>query len=151
MPVIRTESVEATQALGRLLGTSAPAGTIVALLGDLGAGKTAFSQGVGDGLGVGEEVVSPTFIVVSEHEGGRVPLVHADLYRIDDPEEIEQIGLEERLEDDVIGLVEWADKHPHVLPADHLVVRIVHAGSAREVQISATGPRHTALLGLFDG
>lgn len=145
-------SVEQTRALGRRLGAVATPGVVVALVGDLGAGKTAFAQGVGEGLGVRGVVQSPTFVLVDEHTDGRLPLVHADLYRLDDPAELDQLGLDERLErGDAVGLVEWADKHPDVLPADHLRVELAHAGTARRITWTATGPRHAALLEAVGG
>lgn len=139
-----------THALGRSLGAHAFAGTVVALNGDLGAGKTAFAQGVGAGLGV-SGVVSPTFIVVSTHEEGTLPLFHADVYRVDSAAELEQTGLEELLGADGVCLVEWADKHAEVLPEDHLEVRIHHLEQGRRITMEAHGPRHAALLERIDG
>lgn len=132
------------RAAGRRLGHVAPAGTVVALLGDLGAGKTLFAQGVGDALGLAE-VVSPTFVVVQEHEGGRVRLVHADLYRVDDARDVEQLALDEAFDDSLV-LVEWADRHPGLLPDDHLAVRLHHAEPGRVLEVHATGPRHAPLV-----
>lgn len=147
MLVCTTTSVDDTRAFGARLGAAAFAGTVVALLGDLGAGKTALAQGVGRGLGLAEGVQSPTFVLVDEHHGGRLPLVHADLYRLEDPAQLEQLGLEERLEaGDAVGLVEWADRFPQLLPADHLEVRLLHEGSSRRLEVRATGPRHAGLL-----
>ncbi|MCB9666028.1 MAG: tRNA (adenosine(37)-N6)-threonylcarbamoyltransferase complex ATPase subunit type 1 TsaE [Alphaproteobacteria bacterium] len=146
MRVLHTTSVDETRALGAALGRLALPGTVVALVGDLGAGKTAFAQGVGEGLGLAHGVQSPTFVLVDEHHGGRLPLVHADLYRLEEAGQLEQLGLEERLEaGDAVGLVEWADRFPHVLPADHLEVRLVHDGARRRLEIEATGPWHARL------
>ena len=135
-----------TQALGRTIGKLAVPGTIVALVGDLGAGKTTFAQGVGDGLGVGTSVVSPTFILLAEYEDGRVPLLHGDTYRLEEVE-LEGIGLEETIECwPGIVLLEWADRFPDLLPSDHLQVCLQHLEDGRVATIRAMGPKHEALL-----
>ena len=139
-----------TRALGHQLGQHAFAGMVVALMGDLGAGKTCFAQGVGDALGV-QGVVSPTFIVVNTHEEGSIPFFHADVYRVDSAAELEQTGLEDLLWSDGVCVVEWADKHEGMLPDDHLVVRIEHLEQGRRITMDARGPRHTALLERLDG
>jgi tRNA threonylcarbamoyladenosine biosynthesis protein TsaE len=133
-----------TRALGEALGKRAFQGTVVALEGDLGAGKTVFAKGVGAGLGVTTRVTSPTFVLVQAHEGGRLPLWHADLYRLGDSSELDAVGLPEVLGDGVV-LVEWADRFPELLPADHLRVQLVEEGEGRRVTVTATGPRHAAL------
>lgn len=135
----------ATRALGQRLGGLAPAGTVVALLGDLGAGKTTFAQGVGVGLGVASQVLSPTFTLVQHHEGGRLPLVHADLYRLEDEDALEQLDLDASFAGAVV-LVEWADRFPVALPIDHLQVRLEHVSGGRRATLEALGPRHAALL-----
>lgn len=142
---------EDTTALGRALGRVARPGTVVALLGDLGAGKTCLSQGVGEGLEVPTLVQSPTFIIIQEHPDGRLPLLHCDLYRVEDPAELEHLGLEELLEGDGVALVEWADRQPDVLPVDHLQVQILHAATGRDVIVHATGPRHAYLEEVLGG
>lgn len=135
-----SDSEEQTRSLGAALGRVASAGWVVALHGDLGAGKTCFAQGVGEGLSIDAEVVSPTFILVAEHEGGRLPLLHADLYRLEAPDEVENIGLEEALEVwPGVALIEWADRFPDILPVDHLYVRITIDGARRVVEVTASG------------
>jgi tRNA threonylcarbamoyladenosine biosynthesis protein TsaE len=105
-----THSEAETAALGRDLAATLSAGDVVLLYGDLGAGKTAFVRGLADGLGVNpEEVSSPTFTLVQEYRGGRVPLLHVDLYRLDDPREIDDLGLDEIAADAVLT-IEWAEK-----------------------------------------
>lgn len=134
-----------TRALGRALAAVAAPGAVVALTGELGAGKTALVQGLGLGLGVEGPVVSPTFILVSEHEG-RLPLLHADLYRLR-PEDLQNLGLEEALERwPGVAAVEWADRFPALLPDDHLDIHIEHAPEGRHLTARARGPRHEALL-----
>jgi tRNA threonylcarbamoyladenosine biosynthesis protein TsaE len=133
-----THSESETEAVGRDLARTLVAGAVVLLFGELGAGKTAFVRGLAEGLGVpAEEVSSPTFTLMQEYRGGRVPLVHVDLYRLDDPREVDDLGLEE------IGLtsvlaIEWAEKLPRLRPGDTGVidVRIEHAeGDTRLVAI----------------
>jgi len=110
-----THSQSETAAVGRELARSLAPGSVVLLCGELGAGKTAFVRGLAEGLGIApEEVSSPTFTLMQEYRGGRMPLVHVDLYRLDDPREIDDLGLDE------IGLtsvlaIEWADKLPRRL------------------------------------
>jgi len=109
---ITTESEEATATAGRALGATLAAGDVVLLYGDLGAGKTAFVKGLAEGLGVSrDEVSSPTFTLVQEYRGGRLTLFHVDLYRIEDPREIDDLGLDELAEDGVLA-IEWAEKLP---------------------------------------
>ncbi len=135
-----------THALGRRLAAAARPDTVVALVGDLGAGKTSLSQGVGAGLGVTDPVVSPTFVMVQVHDSGRMPMFHADLYRVESAAELQHLGLEEMMEDGGVTLVEWADRFPELLPDDHLVLRLSHEGDHRVAEISATGPWHQAIL-----
>jgi tRNA threonylcarbamoyladenosine biosynthesis protein TsaE len=122
-----THSELETAALGRELGATLSAGDVVLLEGDLGAGKTAFVRGLAEGLGVDPgEVSSPTFTLVQEYRGGRVPLFHADLYRLNESREIDDLGLDEIAEDGVLA-VEWAERHPRP-PTGAVRVSIEHAG-----------------------
>ena len=142
---VRCEEAEDTWRLGQALAEVARPGTVVSLDGDLGAGKTCFSQGVGAGLEVAEPVVSPTFILVAEYEG-RLPLLHADAYRLE-PGEVEQIGLEESLEGwPGVALVEWATRVEEALPGDRLRVLLLLDEPGRRVEITATGKRSAAVL-----
>ena len=105
-----TTSEAETAAVGRELAATLAAGDVVLLFGDLGAGKTAFVRGLAEGLGVHrDEVSSPTFTLVQEYRGGRLALFHVDLYRLDDPREIDDLGLDEIAEDGVMA-IEWAEK-----------------------------------------
>ena len=122
-----THSESETAGVGRDLASRLAAGSVVLLHGDLGAGKTAFVRGLAEGLGIPpEEVSSPTFTLMQEYRGGRVPLVHVDLYRLDDPREIDDLGLEEIGETSVLA-IEWAEKMPRP-PLDAVRVTIAHAG-----------------------
>ncbi len=109
---ITTQSEEETAAIGREVASTLSAGDVLLLYGDLGAGKTAFVRGLAEGLGIRrDEVSSPTFTLIQEYRGGRLPLFHVDLYRIDDPREFDELGLDEIAEDGVLA-IEWADKLP---------------------------------------
>jgi tRNA threonylcarbamoyladenosine biosynthesis protein TsaE len=127
-----THSERETAALGRELGATLSAGDVVLLVGDLGAGKTAFVRGLAEGLGVDrDEVSSPTFTLMQEYRGGRLPLFHVDLYRLDDPREIEDLGLDEIAEDGVLA-IEWAEKLSTPPPAA-VRVTLAHAGDAERL------------------
>lgn len=138
----------ATAAAGHALGALLGPGDAVALIGDLGAGKTSLVQAIAAGAGVPADVAvtSPTFTLVQEYAGGAVPLVHADLYRIERARELDEIGLDDRLRDgDAAVLVEWADRFAQVLPADHLRIELRHAGDGRVLEARGGGPRSDAL------
>lgn len=115
-----TWSPEETFQLGRRLGEQAQPGQIYTLSGDLGVGKTVFTKGVAAGLGIREPVSSPTFTIVQEYYDGRLPLYHFDVYRIEDPEEMEEIGYDDYFFGDGVCLIEWADRIRELLP-EHLI------------------------------
>ena len=132
--------------LGRALGAAALPGDVIALVGALGAGKTHFAQALARGAGVPPttRVTSPTFSVVVEYVG-RLPVHHADLYRLGDADELAEIGLVERAADGLL-LVEWADRLPGALPRDVLWATLTPARSGeRALALTATGPRAEAL------
>ena len=142
-----------TRALGRALGRLCRAGDVVAVLGPLGAGKTRFVQGLAAGLGVERirDVVSPTFTLIDEHPG-RLTLWHADLYRVDREEDLEQIGLREILPGDGVTAVEWLDRFPALFPRDYLEVRLaIGKGTRRRLTARAHGRRALALLDAWMG
>jgi tRNA threonylcarbamoyladenosine biosynthesis protein TsaE len=150
---VTTHSEDDTAALGRELAATLSAGDVLLLYGDLGAGKTAFVRGLAEGLGVDRgEVSSPTFTLIQEYRGGRLPLFHVDLYRIEDPREFDELGLDEIAEDGVLA-IEWAEKlparlkpsaldtaraDPEALEGSRYVnVRIAHGeGEQREIEIT---------------
>ncbi len=137
----------ATQDLGRRLGRAASPGAVLALTGDLGAGKTCLAQGVGAGLGVQGPITSPTFALIWLHESGRLPFAHADFYRLGDSSELQELGLDELLEGAGVAVVEWAERFEDVLPVDRLGGVLRHAGpQARELVLTARGPRSQAWL-----
>jgi len=133
---VTTHSQEETAAVGRRLADSFAAGSVLLLVGDLGAGKTALVRGLAEGLGVPpEEVSSPTFTLMQEYRGGRVPLIHVDLYRLNDAREIDDLGLEEIGLNSVLA-IEWAEKLPRPI-ADAIEVRIDHGdGDERRLTIT---------------
>ncbi|MBN1192644.1 MAG: tRNA (adenosine(37)-N6)-threonylcarbamoyltransferase complex ATPase subunit type 1 TsaE [Coriobacteriia bacterium] len=140
-----TMSPEQTEQAGMLLGPLLRPGDVIALAGDLGAGKTHLVQGVARALGVDEPVTSPTFNLLLVHPGP-LPLYHFDLYRLEQETELEDIGFYETLEGDGVSLIEWGDRFPRSLPADSLVVAIHRIGeTARCFELTWGGPRSTAL------
>ncbi|MBQ2030800.1 MAG: tRNA (adenosine(37)-N6)-threonylcarbamoyltransferase complex ATPase subunit type 1 TsaE [Lachnospiraceae bacterium] len=122
--VVESFSAEDTFRYGQMLGEKIPAGSVVCLDGDLGVGKTVFAKGVAKGLGVKEPVSSPTFTIVQEYREGRIPLFHFDVYRIEDPEEMYEIGYEEYFYGDGVCLIEWADQIRELIPetATHVLI-----------------------------
>ncbi|MCD7752028.1 MAG: tRNA (adenosine(37)-N6)-threonylcarbamoyltransferase complex ATPase subunit type 1 TsaE [Lachnospiraceae bacterium] len=122
--VMKTASPEETFALGEKLGREAKPGTVIALIGDLGVGKTVFTQGVALGLGITEPVASPTFTILQVYEEGRLPFYHYDVYRIGDLEEMEEIGYEDCFYGEGVCIVEWADLIRELLPEDTIRITI---------------------------
>lgn len=119
-----TRSVDETRALAAALADLARPGDVLVLAGDLGAGKTAFVQGFGRGLGVPDRITSPTFTLVHVYDGGRLPVHHLDVYRLDQLSEALDLGLAEMLDEGGVVLVEWGDAITPVLPHDRLEVRL---------------------------
>jgi tRNA threonylcarbamoyladenosine biosynthesis protein TsaE len=122
---ITTHSEIETAAAGRDLAPRLSAGSVVLLFGDLGAGKTAFVRGLAEGLGIpAEDVSSPTFTIMQEYRGGRLPLFHVDLYRLNDSREVDDLGVDEIAADGVLA-VEWAEKLPQPM-GDAIEVHLEH-------------------------
>jgi tRNA threonylcarbamoyladenosine biosynthesis protein TsaE len=145
-----SRSAEETRAIGRGLGAALGPGDVVALIGDLGVGKTCFLQGVAEGLGVTGDVTSPTFVLVNEYQG-RSPVHHLDAYRTGSLTELVDIGVEEMFHGDGVTLVEWADKLLPLLPPHAVIVTISGLGDEpREIVIETrtradeTGARPSA-------
>ena len=123
-----TNSPAETEALGAALAEELKPGAVVAFTGDLGAGKTAFVRGLARGLGIGERVTSPTFTIVNEYEGGRLPLFHFDLYRLDSAGELFDIGWEDYLARGGVCAVEWSEKVSEALEPGAIRVDIRRGG-----------------------
>lgn len=115
---------EDTYGIGREMGEQAVAGQVYCLIGDLGAGKTLFTQGFAKGIGIDESVNSPTFTIVQEYEQGRLPFYHFDVYRISDPDEMYEIGYEEYFYGQGVCLVEWANLIEELIPEGAIVIQI---------------------------
>lgn len=139
--VLKVTSADAMQALGQEMATAVVAGDVLLLHGDLGAGKTTLTQGIALGLGVSSPVQSPTFTLVREHQGDRLKLYHLDLYRLDDPDELEDIGYETYIDPvDGVSVIEWPERAGDWLPDRFLLVQIEHmGGDARRVTIERHG------------
>lgn len=114
--VYETFSAEETRALGRQIGGAAKPGEVYTLVGDLGVGKTVFTQGIAEGLGITEPVSSPTFTIVQVYEEGRMPFYHFDVYRIGDIGEMDEIGYEDYFYGDGLCMIEWANLIEELLP-----------------------------------
>jgi tRNA threonylcarbamoyladenosine biosynthesis protein TsaE len=146
-------SPEETRALGQALGRQARAGDLIGLVGELGSGKTLFVGGLACGLGVEPDtaVTSPTFTLVHRYLG-RLPLYHIDLYRIDRPEELYDLGLEEYLDRDGVTVVEWADRGAAILPMERLTVAFRRTGvSTRAIELAPVGVRYRELMRAVTG
>jgi tRNA threonylcarbamoyladenosine biosynthesis protein TsaE len=147
----RTHSADETEQAARALGSVVQAGDAIGLVGELGAGKTRFVTGLARGLGLPDHVrvTSPTFTILNLLRGGRVPLYHADLYRIASAAELDHIGFDELWGGEGVVAVEWCDRFP-ILPADSLVVRLRVAGDEERVlDVEARGERSLRLAGAW--
>ncbi|MCI8317576.1 MAG: tRNA (adenosine(37)-N6)-threonylcarbamoyltransferase complex ATPase subunit type 1 TsaE [Lachnospiraceae bacterium] len=122
--IIETNSEKETREVGRQIARDAQAGQVFALVGDLGVGKTVFTQGMAEGLGISEPVNSPTFTILQVYEGGQLPFYHFDVYRIEEPEEMEEIGYEDCFYGNGICLVEWADLIRELMPEHTVTITI---------------------------
>lgn len=147
----RTNSAEATKQLAATLAPYVHPGDVIVLEGDLGAGKTQFTQGFAAALGVASAVTSPTFNILLTYPEGRLPLYHLDLYRLDEAAQLEDIGYYELIDGDSDGVafVEWAEKFPESLPCDYLEVVIRRDPAdegARQMRVHSFGPRSRQLL-----
>ena len=142
-----TTSPDQTWKIGELLGSRLNPGDTVCLYGDLGSGKTNFSYGIAQGLDVKEQyITSPTFTLVNEYQG-RVPFYHIDLYRLNDPGELENTGFGEYIDSDGVTVIEWAEKAEHELPKEHLSVYLAYVDEkSRELGFLAEGERYQKLL-----
>ncbi len=114
--IYQTFSWEETAELGRALGKEAKPGDVYTLTGDLGVGKTVFARGIAEGLGIKEPIVSPTFTILQIYESGRIPFYHFDVYRISDPEEMDEIGYEDYFYGEGLAMIEWGNLIPELLP-----------------------------------
>jgi len=146
--VIQTRSASETIRIGKRIGSHLRAGDVVALVGELGAGKTQFIKGLATGAGIGKPtyISSPSFTLINEYPG-KVPFYHIDLFRLKSQKEAEGLGLEDYLQGRGITAIEWADKIPSFLPDEMLSIHIVYTGkNRRSVEISGKGKRYEDLI-----
>ncbi len=149
-----SHAAQETIALGERLGALLAPGDVLVLTGDLGAGKTQLTKGIAAGMGVADEVTSPTFTILMVHEGASMPLHHFDLYRLDDPDQLEDIGLYETLDGDGACVIEWGEQFVEEIGPERLDVVIVRLDDQapsgeeppREVRLVAHGARAQRLL-----
>jgi tRNA threonylcarbamoyladenosine biosynthesis protein TsaE len=144
-PDLISHSERDTRRIGERLGALCQPGDLILLVGDLGAGKTALAQGIGRGLGITTTVNSPTFTLIKEYPG-RLPLYHVDLYRLDDPDAVLALGLDDYLDGDGVVVVEWADRAQSFWPPRWLRLRLVATGlHERSLYLEGCGTRGQAL------
>ena len=129
---VKLNSEADTRMLGLEIANALEPGDVVALIGDLGTGKTALTKYIAEGLGVKEEISSPTFTIIKEYRSGRIPLYHFDVYRLGSGEELLDIGAEEMLDGDGACVIEWADIVADVLPEDALAIQIEYGENEGE-------------------
>ncbi|NLM52267.1 MAG: tRNA (adenosine(37)-N6)-threonylcarbamoyltransferase complex ATPase subunit type 1 TsaE [Firmicutes bacterium] len=145
--IITTYSEAETEALGKALGELLFPGAVILVNGDLGAGKTAFARGVARGLKISAPITSPTFTLLHVYQG-KIPFYHFDLYRLDDVEELYEIGMEEYLLGEGVSLFEWAEKFCEIFPLEKLVVTIVATGpTTRLFTFSAQSDSYIKIIG----
>jgi len=146
-----SNSAEQTRKVGLRLGKLASTGDIILLVGPLGAGKTCLTQGIALGLDIDEYTLSPSFVLVREYQG-RLPLYHIDLYRLDNIEEVVQLGLDDYLYGNGVCVVEWADKGLSILPEEHLLIEIEFISSTkRKLNLVPQGTRYMEILSRLKG
>ena len=144
---LTTKSVEETSKIGEQLGELLNKGNIVCLSGDLGAGKTAFTKGIAKGLGVEDYVTSPTYTIINEYEG-RLPLYHFDVYRLNNVEEMYELGYEEYFFGDGVVVLEWADIVRDIIPGERLWITILNTkgDNSREIIMEPTGEAYDKIV-----
>mgnify|MGYP001274647260 CR=1 FL=1 len=146
---LRTSNSDETILFGRKLGETLLGDELFLLVGSLGAGKTTMTQGIANGLGVNEYTKSPTFVLVNEYEG-RVPLVHADLYRVAQTEEAWLLGLDDYMFTGAVMVVEWGDRAQDIFPNDHIVITIeVVSDDVRDIIIESKGSESEITLSMI--
>ncbi|MEW5894311.1 MAG: tRNA (adenosine(37)-N6)-threonylcarbamoyltransferase complex ATPase subunit type 1 TsaE [Candidatus Omnitrophota bacterium] len=145
---IISQSVNETRALGKRIAQKLKSGDIICFYGDLGSGKTTMIKGIAEGLRLKPDYIhSPTFTLLNIYEHGRLPLFHFDMYRIDDPKDLFDIGYEEFLYGKGISVIEWSEKFGCLLPGERLEIHLKHKGdSRRTIQIKAAGQYYEKLM-----
>ena len=150
---ISSRSTSETIRLGKRIGRLLRPGDVVALVGELGAGKTQFIKGLAEGAGVGKPtyISSPSFTLINEYTG-RVPFYHVDLFRLDQEKEAEELGLDDYFQGDGITAIEWADKIPSLLPKEMFLIQIAYTGrNTRSLEIIGKGKHYEDLVKELSG
>lgn len=132
MKQIIIKNEEDTREFGLVLADSLKEGSIVALIGDLGTGKTTLTKYIARGLGIEETITSPTFNIVKEYDSGRLPLYHFDVYRLTDPEDMYELGYEEYFFGRGVSIIEWADMVRELIPEDAIIINIEYGSHEGE-------------------
>lgn len=149
MQSVKVKSADETIELGKKLASLLKAGDVILLDGDLGAGKTTFTKGLGEGLGIKRSIKSPTFTIIREYSGGRLPLYHMDVYRLEDGSG-DELGLDEYFEGDGVSVVEWSQFVADTLPEDYLKISFQRldneAESERELTFEGTNSRFNNMI-----
>lgn len=138
MRTVNIKNEKETRAFGLALAKELQPGAIIALVGDLGTGKTTLTRYIAEGLGITEPIQSPTFTIIREHRTGRLPLFHFDVYRLDDPDDMFELGYEDYFFGDGVTVVEWADKIADLMPDETKWISITYA-SADDATDTETG------------
>ncbi|PIU42115.1 MAG: tRNA (adenosine(37)-N6)-threonylcarbamoyltransferase complex ATPase subunit type 1 TsaE [Candidatus Omnitrophica bacterium CG07_land_8_20_14_0_80_42_15] len=149
MKAFISKSPSETEKLGKKIASFLTKGDVLALIGELGSGKTTFTKGIAEGLGVktAKYVNSPSFVIIKEH-AGRIPLFHMDLYRLEDISELDTTGYEEYVGSDGICVIEWADKMSYLLPKEHIRIEMYFKDvNERLIKLIPKGARYKELLG----
>ncbi len=149
---IISSSVKQTLGIGRSIAGGLQAGDIICLFGNLGSGKTVLTKGIAEGLGLRKkDVISPSFVLIRQYKGRRLPLYHFDLYRLNKAREVILLGYEEYFYGDGVSVVEWADRLGKLLPENYLRIDLrVKGATKRELKISANGRRYRKLQEMID-
>ena len=146
---LTTSHSDETLAFGTAIGETLKGDELFLMVGPLGAGKTKMTQGIANGLGVNEYTKSPSFVLVNEYEG-RLPLIHADLYRVAKAEEAWLLGLDDYVSQGCVIVVEWGDRAPDIFPDDHIVITInVVSTHVRDIVIESKGSKSDSTLSTF--
>jgi len=142
---LRTSTPGATRRIGERIGRLLHAGDVVLLSGELGAGKTVLAQGIGRGMGIADPIKSSSFVIMNEYQGPELRMYHADLYRLEDPEQVAELALDELAASGVL-VVEWPERAPDELPPEHLRIELAYDGAkGRAIRFDARGERYRTI------
>jgi tRNA threonylcarbamoyladenosine biosynthesis protein TsaE len=143
---LHTSTPAATRRIGERIGRRLRGGDVVLLSGELGAGKTVLAHGIGRGMGIDDPIKSSSFVIMNEYQGPLLRMYHADLYRLEDPEQVAELALDELAGSGVL-VVEWPERAPSELPRDHLRIDLAYDGAkGRTIRIEARGDRYEKIV-----